>query len=402
MTDTPVHSAFYHVQEELGAEFGDWDGWLWTTGFGDRAGEYAAVRDGARIWDCSALIKWDLGRQPHGAAIRAERAAGEPTLASLAIEGDEVPDVGAEVTLNGTPVGTATSPTASPRLGTIALAILDRASATPGTRVEVALAGGSAATRWASLPCTTPTNVAPGPDPHTAAGNTRQSRMPDHLGMDASEYLEAAESIIRAGARLGARGLIIGAEGNLSIRLGDQLLVTPSGRRKDELSVQDLLLVPLDPDASTSAEPAAHGHGTDGMNGTPAPRPSSDIAVHRAVYRARPDVRAVAHAHLAASLGLTLAGERPNPDDLPETRLLLPRLPFVPLLPMGSSEIAAAVASALTEPPEPLATAVLQERHGAVTVGETLEAAVDRLELVDLLCRVRRDALLIEASRRAR
>jgi L-fuculose-phosphate aldolase len=226
--------------------------------------------------------------------------------------------------------------------------------------------------------------------------------MPDHLGMDASEYLAAAESIIRAGARLGARGLIVGAEGNLSIRLGDQLLVTPSGRRKDELSVDDLLLVPLDPDPSTSAEPAAHGHRTDGMNGTPAPRPSSDIAVHRAVYRARPDVRAVAHAHLAASLALTLAGERPNPDDLPETRLLLPRLPFVPLLPMGSLEIAAAVASALTEPPEPLATAVLQERHGAVTVGETLEAAVDRLELVDLLCRVRRDVLLIEASRRPR
>lgn len=215
-------------------------------------------------------------------------------------------------------------------------------------------------------------------------------------GMDPYEQLEAAESIVRAGARLGARGLIVAAEGNLSIRLGDQLLVTPTGRRKDELSPEDLLLVPLDPADPPGGEAAA-GHGQ-----SPGPRPSSDIAVHRAVYRARPDVRAVAHAHLAASLGLTIAGERPSPDDLPETRLLLPRLPFVPLLPMGSPEIAAAVAAALSEPPEPFATAVLQERHGAVTVGATLEAAVDRLELVDLLCRVRRDALLIEASRRAR
>ena len=211
--------------------------------------------------------------------------------------------------------------------------------------------------------------------------------------MDAFEHLEAADAIVRAGARLGARGLIIAAEGNLSIRLGDQLLVTPSGRRKDELTIADLLLVPLEP--TNSAEP--------GGDGDPAlHRPSSDIAVHRAIYSARPDIRAVAHAHLAASLALTLAGERPNPDDLPETRLLLPRLPLVPLLPMGSSEIAAAVAAALTEPPEPLATAVLQERHGAVAVGMTLEAAVDRLELVDLLCRIRRDVLLIEASRRAR
>ena len=220
--------------------------------------------------------------------------------------------------------------------------------------------------------------------------------MTDHLAMNAFEHLEAAEAIIRAGVRLGARGLIVAAEGNLSIRLGDQLLVTPSGRRKDELTVEDLLLVPLEP---APADAQAAGHGTSAGGG---PRPSSDIAVHRAVYLARPDVRAVAHAHLAASLALTLAGERPNPEDLPETRLLLPRVPFVPLLPMGSPEIAAAVATALTEPPEPFATAVLQERHGAVTVGLTLDSAVDRLELVDLLCRVRRDALLLEASRRAR
>ena len=218
--------------------------------------------------------------------------------------------------------------------------------------------------------------------------------MPDDPQVDPFEHLEAAEAIVRAGARLGARGLIVAAEGNLSIRLGDQLLVTPSGRRKDELSVEELLIVPLDPEPSTGAE-AGYGAGSG-------PRPSSDIAVHRAVYHARPDVRAIAHAHLAASLGLTIAGERPNPDDLPETRLLLPRLPFVPLLPMGSPEIAAAVAAALTDGPEPRATAVLQERHGAVPVGLTLDAAVDRLELVDLLCRVRRDALLIEASRRAR
>ena len=190
--------------------------------------------------------------------------------------------------------------------------------------------------------------------------------------MDPFEHLEAAESIVRAGARLGARGLIVAAEGNLSIRLGDQLLVTPSGRRKDELSVEELLLVPLDPTRPTArpggapAEPRTRARPRPGGSSS---RPSSDIAVHRAVYRARPDVRAVAHAHLAASLGLTIAGERPNPDDLPETRLLLPRLPFVPLLPMGSPEIAAAVAAALTEGPEPLATAVLQERHGAVTVG---------------------------------
>lgn len=200
------------------------------------------------------------------------------------------------------------------------------------------------------------------------------------------DHLDAALAIVRAGARLGARGLIVATEGNLSIRLGDALLVTPSGRRKDELEPSDLLLVPLD-------EP-----GDERFEGA---RPSSDIRIHRAIYRARPDVGAVAHAHLPASLALTLAGGRPDPADLPETRLLLPRLPFVPLMAPGSPELAAAIAAALSEPPEPLADAVLLERHGAVAVGRTLDAATDRLELVDLLCRVRRDANLLELGRRS-
>ena len=43
---------------------------------------------------------------------------------------------------------------------------------------------------------------------------------------------------------------------------------------------------------------------------------------------ARPDVAAIAHAHLAASLALTIVGQVPDPADLPETALLLPRLPY--------------------------------------------------------------------------
>jgi len=125
-------------------------------------------------------------------------------------------------------------------------------------------------------------------------------------------------------------------------------------------------------------------------------RPSSDLAIHRAVYAARPDVRAVAHAHLPASLALTLAGEVPDPSVLPETTLLLPRLPFVPFAPPGSGELAGAVASAFADSSggEP-AGAVLLERHGAIAVGAHVEQAIDRLELVELLCRVWRDARVL-------
>ena len=52
--------------------------------------------------------------------------------------------------------------------------------------------------------------------------------------------------------------------------------------------------------------------------------PTSDLAIHLAVHGARPDIGAMAHAHLPASMALTLAGERPDPAALPETALLLP------------------------------------------------------------------------------
>ena len=201
-----------------------------------------------------------------------------------------------------------------------------------------------------------------------------------------------------AGARLGARGLIVAAEGNLSIRLGSRILVSPAGRRKDELGPDDMVLVDLEP------EPGATEYGA--ADPEPArPRPSSDVATHRAIYLARPDVMAVAHAHLASSLALTTAGFWPDPADLPETQLFLPRLPHLPVLPMGSPALTAAVVAAMTDRgasgEEALPGAVLLERHGPIAVGPDLVTAGNRLELVDLLCRVKRDVLLLRAATRA-
>jgi len=68
-------------------------------------------------------------------------------------------------------------------------------------------------------------------------------------------------------------------------------------------------------------------------------------------------------------------------------------------MPPCSPELAGAVADTLADPTEPRATAVLLERHGAVAVGATVDGAVDLLELVDLLCRVWRDARLLELAR---
>ena len=194
----------------------------------------------------------------------------------------------------------------------------------------------------------------------------------------------AREAIVRVGERLGRRGLIAAGEGNVSIRLGEEwLVITPSGRRKDELEPDDLVIV--------SAADVTAASGPSGA--------SSDLAIHRAIYAARPDVAAVVHAHVPAAMALTVAGEQPDPAALPETALFLPRLPLIPFATPGSRELAERIAAALTKPPEPLPGAALLERHGAVAVGGTVDQALNRMELVDVLCRVWRDAWLMQAAR---
>ena len=59
MTD-PIKSAFYGIQDAMGATFVDEGGWWWTGGFGDFAREYTAVREGVGMWDLSPLNKWDF------------------------------------------------------------------------------------------------------------------------------------------------------------------------------------------------------------------------------------------------------------------------------------------------------------------------------------------------------
>jgi L-fuculose-phosphate aldolase len=200
---------------------------------------------------------------------------------------------------------------------------------------------------------------------------------------------DATAALMAAGRRLGARGLISAGEGNLSIRLdAERLLITPSGRRKDELGPDDFVVIrPGHADADGDARSRS------GL------APSSDLRIHLAVHAARPELGAMVHAHLPASMALTLAGEAPDPSALPETALLLPRLPLLPYGEMGSQDLADRVAAAIGGDGGEPAEAVILERHGAVAVGPDAGVAVDRLELIEVLCRTWLDALLVRAAR---
>ena len=84
-------------------------------------------------------------------ALRAVAADPPRRMKTLRLEGDELPEYGAEVTLEGAPVGTLTSPAPSPRFGNLGLAILETGVSADGTRLEVEIEGGTIAATVAPL-----------------------------------------------------------------------------------------------------------------------------------------------------------------------------------------------------------------------------------------------------------
>jgi L-fuculose-phosphate aldolase len=178
--------------------------------------------------------------------------------------------------------------------------------------------------------------------------------------------------LIAAGAMLEQAGLILAGEGNLSVRLdGSGFLITPRGRDKGRLEPADLIIVPWPP---AEVPPGA----------------SSETRIHGAVYRLRPEVIAVAHAHPPAVQALARDGRIPDCSLLTEGGDLLGTVGWVPALPPGSVELAEATAHVLARSP-----ACVLAQHGAVTVGGSVDQATRRMLLLERLA-----ALTAEAGAR--
>jgi L-fuculose-phosphate aldolase len=162
--------------------------------------------------------------------------------------------------------------------------------------------------------------------------------------------------------RLYQRGFIAGTEGNVSALEGpDRLWITPSGHHKGFLQPADLLLIDL------------QGHVLFG-NGSP----SSETPMHLALYRCRPDIHAVVHAHPPLATALTVAGYRLEPPLLPEAVVALGEVPTIPYQMPTTWQFANDVGAAMRQ-----AEAALLENHGSVAVGATLQAAFNKMEIVE-------------------
>jgi L-fuculose-phosphate aldolase len=181
-----------------------------------------------------------------------------------------------------------------------------------------------------------------------------------------TELAALRAEIIDVGRRLHQERLITAAEGNVSVRTSEGLLVTASGVGKGDLTPELVLA-------------------TDDQGRGPAsgPRVSSEIAMHVAIYRRRPDVQAIVHAHPPAATAFAVAHLPLDQPILAEAVLLLGPVPLVPYAAPSTAALAEAVGEACAQ-----ANAVLLANHGAVALGETLARALQRMQTLEHLAHV--------------
>ncbi|MGM0645569.1 MAG: class II aldolase/adducin family protein [Thermodesulfobacteriota bacterium] len=193
-----------------------------------------------------------------------------------------------------------------------------------------------------------------------------------------SEALPSAEveaRICSAGQRCWRRGLTHGISGNLSLKTAQGMRITRSGAGKGHLRAEDILCI----DAQGHC---LHGQGV----------PSSEWPLHQALYQAQGEALAIVHVHPPACLALALREPlQAALEDLPlyESAVVCSQLAVVPALKPGSPELAEAVAAAATR-----ARVIFLTAHGLVCWGTSLEEAVDLLEEVETLARIRLDSTL--------
>jgi L-fuculose-phosphate aldolase len=168
--------------------------------------------------------------------------------------------------------------------------------------------------------------------------------------------------LARFGKMLHNMGFVAATDGNLSVRLGDgRFLVTPTGFSKGMMQPEDMVVVDV-----------------QGKKLSGSYMPSSEIAMHLTIYRIRPDVGAVVHAHPCTATGFASAGIALDEPLCSEVVITLGEVPLAPYATTGTMELSDSL-----RPFIPYHDAILMANHGVVTYGEDLCRAYMRMEAVE-------------------
>jgi L-fuculose-phosphate aldolase len=191
---------------------------------------------------------------------------------------------------------------------------------------------------------------------------------------DSGELAAARAELVRYGERLLADGLSVGSAGNLSARVGDAVVITPSGVAYPDMQPADICLV-TPAGAQLAGDQAARPV-----------TPSSETPMHLAIYAAT-SAAAVVHTHSPEVVALSASRQ-----ELPAIHYAITALGgpvrVAPYQRFGSDQLAAAAVAALDG-----RSAVILRNHGAVTYGADLAQAYHRALLLEWLARAYRLAL---------
>jgi L-fuculose-phosphate aldolase len=170
------------------------------------------------------------------------------------------------------------------------------------------------------------------------------------------------DDICEVGRRLYANGYIAAMEGNASIRIGEnEVMSTPAGVCKGYLTPAMIVTCDME------------GNRREGEL-----RVSTEIQMHLAVYRARPDVRAVVHAHPPKSTGFAVAGVPLNKAVLAEVVVTLGCVPLAQYGTPSTQELADSVDRLIRT-----SDGILLSNHGALTVGKDIYDAYFKMEVIE-------------------
>jgi len=192
-----------------------------------------------------------------------------------------------------------------------------------------------------------------------------------------AELIAVRRELVACARAIHARGLSHGSTGNISVRVGERMLVTATGTAlatitDDELSLLDLTGTHLD-----------------------GPAPSKEAFLHTAMLRARPEARAVVHTHSTHAAAVSaLAGLDPDSALPPLTAyfvMKVGRLPLLPFFAPGASGYAHVAEDAART-----SAALLLRNHGPIAAGPTLRAALETIEEIEETARL---ALLLHGRR---
>lgn len=181
-----------------------------------------------------------------------------------------------------------------------------------------------------------------------------------------SEF-QLKEDICEVGRRIYQNGYVAANDGNITVRLGeDEVLTTPTGVSKGFMTPDMLIKVNM------------KGEVISGRL-----RPSSELKMHLRVYRERPDVGSVIHAHPPTATGFAVAGIPLDKCVLPEVIIALGSIPIAEYGTPSTDEIPDAIMEYLAN-----CDAVLMANHGALTVGTDLFNAYFKMETMEHFAKI--------------